>query len=454
MKVLKKKNIFNGSGITLIALIITMIVLFIIVGIAISMIISGNGIIIKSGNAKQINRIEGAKEMVELIATNYSINYFQDTNIDENKKIGDYVAKDLYNNSIDGYPEFILEKEENSRNLLLKKDSIIVARGEVKDDGHVEWNDNLEDSYIEDNLQEIYNGLVASSDEIVYDLFRYEIIEEPNAEATGNVKQVTRVADSSGMVYGSNDSSVGKAKVIGINNCFFNGWTELFESDILTSEEENPNIEYYDVSYYELDDSADYVEKTASVWMDKSTAFSSEVVAQREEKYLKRIVFPNKVRLNSEGIPDPNGKIYQITEVSMGSSGIGFSDPYYDNLRVEDDPRLYEITYQNECIIIVPNGVETIAPLGFAFLNIDNLYLPNTLKKISLAAFTHSFTTSDSSYNYGTLTLPNSVKYFGESAFLDCYISNLIYPSTINYIGEGAMSGSLIESFVIPDRNN
>ena len=138
MKVLKKKNIFNGSGITLIALIITMIVLFIIVGIAISMIISGNGIIIKSGNAKQINRIEGAKEMVELIATNYSINYFQDTNIDENKKIGDYVAKDLYNNSIDGYPEFILEKEENSRNLLLKKDSIIVARGEVKDDGHVE----------------------------------------------------------------------------------------------------------------------------------------------------------------------------------------------------------------------------------------------------------------------------------------------------------------------------
>ena len=79
MKVLKKKNIFNGSGITLIALIITMIVLFIIAGIAISMIISGNGIIIKSGNAKQINRIEGAKEMVELIATNYSINYFQDT---------------------------------------------------------------------------------------------------------------------------------------------------------------------------------------------------------------------------------------------------------------------------------------------------------------------------------------------------------------------------------------
>ena len=62
----KQKMSKSNSGITLIALIITIIVLLILAGISISTIMGENGILSKSKNAKERTRVESIKEQIAL----------------------------------------------------------------------------------------------------------------------------------------------------------------------------------------------------------------------------------------------------------------------------------------------------------------------------------------------------------------------------------------------------
>jgi len=62
MKRLKQAN----KGITLIALVITIIVLLILAGISISMLTGENGLLTKASDAKTTTQEKGAKEKVKL----------------------------------------------------------------------------------------------------------------------------------------------------------------------------------------------------------------------------------------------------------------------------------------------------------------------------------------------------------------------------------------------------
>ena len=64
------KNLKEKQGITLIALIITIIVLLILAGISIAMLAGDNGILTRTKSSKQISEIAGIKEEIktEIIA--------------------------------------------------------------------------------------------------------------------------------------------------------------------------------------------------------------------------------------------------------------------------------------------------------------------------------------------------------------------------------------------------
>ncbi len=64
------KNLKEKQGITLIALIITIIVLLILAGISIAMLAGDNGILTRAKSAKKTSEIEGIKEEIktEIIA--------------------------------------------------------------------------------------------------------------------------------------------------------------------------------------------------------------------------------------------------------------------------------------------------------------------------------------------------------------------------------------------------
>ena len=67
----------NQKGITLIALVITIIVLLILAGISIAMIAGTDGIITKSRQAKADNEIGAAKDAIALVATEAMADYFE-----------------------------------------------------------------------------------------------------------------------------------------------------------------------------------------------------------------------------------------------------------------------------------------------------------------------------------------------------------------------------------------
>ena len=98
-----KRSFFNNQGITLIALVITIIVLLILAGITISAISGSENSMQKAKDAKNETEIAQAKEQANLIATNYLQDYLSDrfvqvTQMSEGiNNAGDYIANKLKN---------------------------------------------------------------------------------------------------------------------------------------------------------------------------------------------------------------------------------------------------------------------------------------------------------------------------------------------------------------------
>ena len=59
-----RKTIKETKGITLIALVVTIVILLILAGISINLVLGDNGIIIKAGESKDLTIIEQEKEQI------------------------------------------------------------------------------------------------------------------------------------------------------------------------------------------------------------------------------------------------------------------------------------------------------------------------------------------------------------------------------------------------------
>lgn len=69
----------NQKGITLIALVITIIVLLILAGITIAMLTGDNGLLTKASDASVQNSIGAAKDKVAVLAADAVADYYEDT---------------------------------------------------------------------------------------------------------------------------------------------------------------------------------------------------------------------------------------------------------------------------------------------------------------------------------------------------------------------------------------
>lgn len=87
----------NSKGITLVALVVTIIVLLILAGVALSLVSGGDGILNRASNAANRSNEEAAKEQVMLKMAEYKAEYYDEMyvnkNIDVNTKLGDWIAK-------------------------------------------------------------------------------------------------------------------------------------------------------------------------------------------------------------------------------------------------------------------------------------------------------------------------------------------------------------------------
>ena len=75
----------QNKGITLIALVITIIILLILAGVSIATITGDNGVLNKAAQAKEDNEFAAVKEAIKLAATEHT-SYLYDNTTDVNSK--------------------------------------------------------------------------------------------------------------------------------------------------------------------------------------------------------------------------------------------------------------------------------------------------------------------------------------------------------------------------------
>lgn len=111
-----KKRRKTNKGITLVALVITIIILLILAGIVISSLSGENGLLKRATEAKEKTEEATANEIVNLAMQNYYISQYQD-----NKSMLDCLIEEL------GEPIWLFEKTENGKALWNYGNEIIVV---------------------------------------------------------------------------------------------------------------------------------------------------------------------------------------------------------------------------------------------------------------------------------------------------------------------------------------
>lgn len=196
---MRKKN----NGITLIALVITIIVLLILAGISIGMLTGENGILTKATQASEKYKIETAREKIQLAVQSYEMDKENTTLYEELSKVEglSYISPNgehknegpPYTIIVDGY-EFIVQNREGTKALeVIYKGEVTEKKEipEVKIDYDQEKIENLTITITattkdEEGLKQI----IVSKKRVEGETIKYDVIAEENVagkETTINV---------------------------------------------------------------------------------------------------------------------------------------------------------------------------------------------------------------------------------------------------------------------------
>lgn len=128
----------NQKGITLIALVITIIVLLILAGVSIAMLTNDEGLLGKATDAGKETKIAEQREMASLDAADLIAEYYQKKYVDNdtmNQTVADYVKASMPTNSLyydyDPANGTITLKEKD-------KDGNSIT-GTIQSDGKIDW---------------------------------------------------------------------------------------------------------------------------------------------------------------------------------------------------------------------------------------------------------------------------------------------------------------------------
>ena len=129
---------FRGrNGITLIALVITIIVLLILAGVTIAMVVGDNGILTRSREAKDTTNIKKIQEEADLEAADLVAEYHSKDNGEVPATAGEYVAEHINGKTINGTS---FRADSSTMEITATKDGITV-RGTIQPNGSIAWDD-------------------------------------------------------------------------------------------------------------------------------------------------------------------------------------------------------------------------------------------------------------------------------------------------------------------------
>ena len=135
---MKKTKFKNQNAITLVALVITILVLLILAGVALSLVVGENGITERAITASKTYDIAGAKEQVETLVGQYASEFYEKKYIKGSTTadtIGKYISEKLNGQTVGDYTISTTDSQE-----ITITNGTNTATGKINDNGSTEWN--------------------------------------------------------------------------------------------------------------------------------------------------------------------------------------------------------------------------------------------------------------------------------------------------------------------------
>ena len=247
----KKSNLRSKKGITLIALIITVIVILLLAGISISMLAGNNSVLNRAGSSRSANALGAAKDEVNLKVSAAVEKYFLETyNSNTAAAAGSKYSKStLDQRAMDSVtsietPDVSIrlqdsDKWNENQQIILRYDPDGSCVMGTLENGVMTWGaitPNGQDPIDpgKNSYAHAYGHLAESEDAEKY-LFEYGDITTAKVDGT---KEIAKIADNSGelRIAGTDDTeSVGTVKITGIDEDWLKRYYKAnHESDVVT----------------------------------------------------------------------------------------------------------------------------------------------------------------------------------------------------------------------------
>lgn len=172
MKILKRKTLKSTNGITLIALVITIIVLLILAGISIGMLAGDNSILQRAAEAKEKTDEAQEKESIELAIMSTQIK-------NKNKDLTQTNIQDEMNNQFGDGKAIVMNNEDGTFTITLidsKKDYNIISDRVVRG---INWNESMLNTVAPDEQTlEGVIGIGTDGKPVNMDLWAYTLLDD------------------------------------------------------------------------------------------------------------------------------------------------------------------------------------------------------------------------------------------------------------------------------------
>lgn len=374
MKYSKEKN----TGITLIALVVTIIILLILAGVTIATLTGDNGLLTKAGQVKNEQIINIEKEQLELAIEsnkisnngNYnSANIKDDINSDMKEEI---LNIKMYDNNI------VIVSFYDNNNFKIDSNGIVKYIGNeiIKD---------LEVNYIDSNLNilkksKLYNlnGEVEVEEKFVSEEgLEYRIAERTKIETNEdivNVKYYLVCKDEKTLIFNNYEDGY---KIGTGENKFKNGMKENYNNVecIIEIPKEINGLSVKYITYFSFANNNKIKELVLSNNIEKI-----DLNAFMDCTGLEKVTFGNKLSSLNNG-----GGIFNRCSKLNKNSFVVLEDN--ESFKVEDG-----ILYNYNCSKIIlfppgetgsytiPDNVDTIGNYAFYSCKLDNIYIPESIK--------------------------------------------------------------------------
>ena len=421
------------EGITLIALVVTIVVLLILAGVSISLVLNNNGVISKAKDAKNLTEKGQAQDEVNL-----AINYLQIedatstlTQEDKRKILEDELRKISADSSvsISGSGYKITHKKYD----FFVDEDLKISSSEKKFDAS-EWDKKAapEDIFIwkSDDPNNADYGVVIGYKKNVdnYTILRFpsrctKVTNESNVYTSG-IYNDTEDDEATIRSYTENILKVelpdtvtelGETAFSGVGNYGSFNFSSLERIELSKNISKIATCTFVDCKNLK------YVKMPENITEIGPSAFLGC-------KAIESITIPEGVKKIGEHCFSNCTSLQEIN-LPEGIKEIGDSSFYYC-LNLQE--------------INLPEGLEKIGTFAFGYTSIETVKLPESLSKIGSDTFSNC-----KKLRY--IEIPENVTEIGDSAFSECEKLNIEIPDNITKIGSSAFSGcKAIESITIP----